>query len=194
MESENEENFIIALSEIKYWDFSKISLHAIEDILNFIDYLLERYSNIITIKYNSQHDNQMDIQGEENAPCGEKSIFSDKIIMNIKEKENHIKIILNFLKLLLPNSLHKDIFCSFDFLSLIFKETMDLEIKTKIIDIMMLFNGVKRNSIDNNLEFVDYFTFGIYLRPILIEDIIEKSRKIDLLREKNRGIQIQGKL
>ncbi len=58
----------------------------------------------------------------------------------------------------------------------------------------MLFNGVKRNSIDNNLEFVDYFTFGIYLRPILIEDIIEKSRKIDLLREKNRGIQIQGKL
>lgn len=191
MESQNEASFLSEISEIKHWDFQKISLHSVEEILNFADSLLEKYSTNITLKYTNEAENLMDIpedqidQKENNANL----INNEKILNDISEIGEKIKIILNFFKLILPNSLHKDIFCSFDYLSLIFKETMSLEIKTNIIDIMMLFNGVKRNAIDNNLDFVDYFTFGIYLRPVLTEDIIEKSSRIDTLREKNKQKQ-----
>jgi len=193
VESENEELFLSAVKEIKYWDFPKVSLYAVEEILNFADFLLENYFKIITLKYSKESENQIDILVEDYSKNIIWSSTNEKIIKEIQVIEDKIKIILNFFKLILPNSLHKDIFASFDNLSLIFKETMDLEIKTKIIDIMMLFNGVKRNTIDSNLDFVDFFTFGIYLRPILTENIIEKSRKIDLIREKNREGQ-QGKI
>lgn len=189
MNSQNEESFLSEIKENKHWDYQKISLYALEEILNFSDSLLEKYSKNITLKYSNEQENLMDIQ-EEQIDIKEKNVKNtERILKDIEQNEAKIKIILAFFKVILPNSLHKDIFCSFDHLSLIFKETMNLEIKSYIIDIMMLFNGIKRNAIDSNLDFVDYFTFGIYLRPILTDDIIEKSRKIDMLKEKNKAIQ-----
>jgi vacuolar-type H+-ATPase catalytic subunit A/Vma1 len=189
VELQNEESFLSAINQFKSWDFQKISLYAVEEILNFADSLLEKYSRNITLNYSNGADNLMDIPENQISFKENNEKNTKKILIVIGENEEKIKIVLNFYKIILPNSLNKDIFCSFDHLSLIFKETMILDIKTKIIDIMMLFNGVKRNTIDNNLDFVDYFTFGIYLRPILTEDIVEKSRKVDSLREKNKGVQ-----
>jgi len=42
----NKENeFINYISSIKFWDFNKISLWSFEEVLNYIDEILEKYSN-----------------------------------------------------------------------------------------------------------------------------------------------------
>ena len=43
----NEKEFIFYISSIKFWDYNKASLWAFEDILNYIDEILEKYSNNI---------------------------------------------------------------------------------------------------------------------------------------------------
>ena len=46
----NKENeFINYISHIKLWDFTKVSLWSFEEVLNYIDELLEKYSNSISI-------------------------------------------------------------------------------------------------------------------------------------------------
>ena len=40
----NEKNFINFIASIKYWDFNKVSLWSFEEILNYIDEILEKYS------------------------------------------------------------------------------------------------------------------------------------------------------
>ena len=114
-------------------------------------------------------------------------LTEDLIPNDILLTEKNIIVLIKFLQILIPNCSHKDIFSSFDHLGLIFKETMDLKIKTKIIEIIMLFNGIKKNSLDNNLDFVDYFNFGIYLRPIIIEHILEKNRKLNIENKKKNN-------
>ena len=43
-EQNKEKEFISFISSIKFWDFNKISLWAFEEVLNYIDELLEKYS------------------------------------------------------------------------------------------------------------------------------------------------------
>ena len=40
-----EKEFISFISSIKFWDFNKISLWAFEEVLNYIDEILQKYSN-----------------------------------------------------------------------------------------------------------------------------------------------------
>lgn len=160
VEKNLEEEFISCLRQIKYWDFPKISLYSLGEVLNFIDFLLEKFSKIITITEYSEKNNE-------------------NFVNEISGIEENIKFLLNFLLLLIPNSTNKEIFCSFDNLSLIFKETLNLKIKSQITEIFMLFSGIKKNTMDTYLDFVDYFTFGINIRPIIIEEILLKSRKIN---------------
>jgi hypothetical protein len=160
VEKNLEEEFINCIKEINYWDFPKISLYAIEEILNFIDFLLEKFSKMITITESLEKN-------------------SENFIQEISKIDEKINFLLNFILLIIPNSTNKEIFCSFDNLSLIFKETLNLNIKSKIIEFFLMFTGVKKNTMDSYLDFVDYFTFGINIRPIIIEEILLKSRNLN---------------
>ena len=40
-----EKEFISFISSIKFWDFNKISLWAFEEVLNYLDEILQKYSN-----------------------------------------------------------------------------------------------------------------------------------------------------
>lgn len=176
----NEEDFFNKIKKVKYWNFPKISLYAVEDILDYIDELLEKLADRITLKHYREDCEKSGANSEG---------FYSNFIKELKFNEEKILLILNFLTVLIPNSQHKEIFCSFDNLGLIFKETMNLSIKTKINEIIMFFNGVKRNSLDNSLGFVDCFNFGIYLRPIIVEDLLDKSiniSNIDIAKGKKK--------
>ena len=41
-----EKDFISFISSLKFWDFNKISLWAFEEVLNYIDEILQKYSSI----------------------------------------------------------------------------------------------------------------------------------------------------
>src|SRR5690606_24149197 len=84
-------------------------------------------------------------------------------------------------KLLLLNTNNKDIFSSFDHLSEITRDTNSLAVKTIIVDIYMLFNGVKKSLIDNYIDFADYFPFVVSLRPILIDFLLNKYNNAELM-------------
>ena len=145
-----EETFINCIVNINTWDYQKISLWAFEDILNFIDEILNQYKQNL----NERKDISID---------------------------NAIKL-LKFIKLLVMNTFHKDIFASFDALEDIFKQTFSLEVKNYIIEIYMLFSEVKKSMLDNFDTFTDHCYFVIPLRPLMVEYILEHVSKEDTTR------------
>ena len=129
-----EDEFLRLIENIRLWDFPKISLWAFEEILNYLD-----------------------------------------ILLNInKEKETNLIIILKFIRLLLSNTNNKDIFSSFDHFSDIITNSINLTVKTCIIEIYMIYNGVKKSLIDNFLNFADHFNFVISVRPLFTDYLLGK--------------------
>ena len=139
-----EKEFINYISLIKFWDFPKLSLWAFEDILNYIDELLNKYSN---------NDN-------------------DDINKNI------LIPLLDFSYLLIYNNYNKEIFASFDNLQTIYFTTFNIKIKTKIIEINLLFIENKRCFVHIFKKFYKTFSIFINLKNILM-DLINNNFKIN---------------
>jgi hypothetical protein len=129
---ENEAEFLELLGSIIHWDYPKISLWAFEDILNYIDTLMEI----------NAHDDVKLLQ------------------------------LLKFLNLLLKNSLHKDIFASFDNLQKIFRGTFDIRVKIEIVDMYSIFSEVKKTTLEYNIEFINSCAFLVDLRQLLVDFIL----------------------
>ena len=141
----NEQEFISYISAIKFWDYNKASLWAFEDIINYIDELLEKYSNTI---------NNEDIN------------------------KNILLPLLNFLLILIKNNYNKDIFASFDNLQKLYLSTLDIKIKTLIIEINLLFIDNKRCWVHIFKRFYKTFPMFINFKNILI-DLINNNFKIN---------------
>ena len=139
-----EQEFINYISQIKFWDYSKSSLWAFEEILNYIDELLHKYS----------------------------TANNDDINKNI------LLPLLKFLFQLIKNNFNKDIFSSFDNLQKIYLNTFDLNIKTIIIEINLLFIDNKRCLVHLYKTFYKTFPIFINLKNILI-DFINNNFKIN---------------